>query len=207
MTNDNSRTHRAPMPAPQITDPTTRPFAAPTEEPCLSYAIDDQHDASRSKCAKRTRSQTTILARNTPSRPDYRTAACSGFAASAAPAPSLKASFRWSPPPRSARLHDPTVSSCLAPPNAGLLQPPEGPLAPVASPVLQITAPDNDASAAAEPLLNTLLSYNHCNWEQAAPSRRQTSTKLSLYTNSRQAPTPGVVTAASNMFITPWQQY
>ena len=105
------------------------------------------------------------------------------------------------------RLHDPTGSLCLAPPNAGFLQPPVGPLAPVASPVLWITAPDNDASAAAEPLLNTLLSYNHCDWEQAVPFQRQLFTKLSLYTNSRQAPTPQVVTAASNVFRTPWQQY
>ena len=52
------------------------------------------------------------------------------------------------------RLHDPTGSFCLAPPKAGLLQPPVGPLAPVAPPVLQIAAPDNDASAAAEPILN-----------------------------------------------------
>ena len=104
------------------------------------------------------------------------------------------------------RLHDSTGSLCLASPNAGLLQPPVGPLAPVASPVLQITAPDNDASAAAEPLLNTLLSNSHCDWEQAAPSRRQSFTNLSLYTNSRQAPTPRVVMAALNVFITQWQQ-
>ena len=104
LTNDDFRTHRAPMPAPQMTGPTTRPFVAPTEEPWLSYAIDEQHDASRSKCAKRTRSQTAILAGNTPLRPDYHTAARSGFAASAAPVPPPKASFRSSPPPRSARL-------------------------------------------------------------------------------------------------------
>ena len=102
------------------------------------------------------------------------------------------------------RLNNPTGSLCLAPPNVGLSQPPVRPLAPVASPVLQTTAPDNDAGAAAEPLLNTLMSYNHCDWEQAAPSRRQPFTKLSLYTNSRQAPTPRVVTAASNVSITPW---
>ncbi|CAM9623373.1 unnamed protein product [Ascophyllum nodosum] len=87
-----------------MTGPTTSSFAAPTEEPCLSYATDDQHDVSRSKCAKRTRKRTAILAGNTPLRPDYRTAAHSGFAASAAPAPPPKASFRSSPPPRSARL-------------------------------------------------------------------------------------------------------
>ena len=105
---------------------------------------------------------------------------------------------------RPPRLHDPTESLCLAPPNAGLLQPPVGPLAPVAYPVLQITAPDNDASAAAEPFFNTLLSNSHCDWEQAAPSRRQSFTNLSLCTNSRQAPTPRVIMAASNVFITPW---
>ena len=71
------------------------------------------------------------------------------------------------------KLHDPTGSLCLAPPKARFLQPPVGPLAPVAPPVLQITAPDNDASAAAEPLLNTLLSYSQYDREQAAPRRRQ----------------------------------
>ena len=55
------------------------------------------------------------------------------------------------------RLHDPTGSLYLAPPKADLLQSPVGPLTPVAPPVLQITAPDNDASAAAEPLFNKRL--------------------------------------------------
>ena len=105
------------------------------------------------------------------------------------------------------RLHDPTGSLCLASPNAGFLQPPVGPLAPVAPPFLQITAPDNDASAAAEPLSNTLLSYIHCDWEQAAPNRRQPFTNLSLCINSQQAPTPRMVTTASTVFIKPWQQY
>ena len=102
------------------------------------------------------------------------------------------------------RLHDPTGMLGLAPPKAGVPQPSFGPLAPVAPLVLQITAPDNDASAAAEHLLNTLLSYSHCDWEQAAPSRRQPFTNLSVYTNSRQVPTPRVVTAASNVSTTPW---
>ena len=196
------------MPAPQMTGPTTSSFAAPTEEPCLSYATDDQHDASRAKCAKRTRSRTAILAGNTPLRPDYRTAANSGFAASAAPAPPPKASFRSSPPPRSAPLGStiPLGRYASLNPKLASSKPRVGPLAPVAPPTLQITAPDNDASAAAEPFLNTLLSNSHCDWEQAAPSRRQSFTNLSLCTNSRQAPTPRVVTAASNVFITPWQQ-
>ena len=68
------------------------------------------------------------------------------------------------------RLHDPTRSLCLAPPKAGLPQPPVGPLAPVAPHGLQITAPDNDASAAAEPLLNTLLIYSYCDWNNLRPA-------------------------------------
>ena len=115
-TTDDFRTHRAPMPAPHMTGPTTRPFAVPTKQPCLSYAIDDQHDASRTNCAKRTQSQTAILAGNTPLRRDYRTAARSGFAASAAPTPPPKASFRSSPPPRSARLGSTILLGCYASP-------------------------------------------------------------------------------------------
>ena len=92
-------------------------------------------------------------------------------------------------------------------PRPAQCRPPPTPVGPGAPPVLQITAPDNDASAAAELLLNTLLSYIHCDWEQAAPSRRQPFSNLSLYTNSQQTPTPRVVTAASNVFITSWQQY
>ena len=195
------------MPAPQMTSPTTRPFAAPTQEPRLSYAIDDQHDASRSKCAKpkpngdlgRQHTVTLGLSRGRPQwvrRVRRSSASSEGFV-------SLATASALGPP----RLHDPTGSLCLAPPNAGLFQPPVRPLAPVASPVLQITAPDNDASATAEPLGNTLLSNSHFDLEQAAPSRRQSLTNLSLYTNSRQAPTPRVVTAASNVLITPWQQY
>ena len=104
LTNDDFRTHRALMQAPHMIGPTTRPFAAPTEEPCLPYANDDQHYASRSNCAECMQSQTTILVGNTPLRPDYRPAARSGFVASAAPAPPTEDSFRSSPPPRSARL-------------------------------------------------------------------------------------------------------
>ena len=163
LTNDDFWTHRAPMPAPHMTGPTTRPFAAPTEE-CLSYAIDDQHNVSRFNCAKRTRSQTAILAGNTPLRPYYRTAPRSGFAASAAPAPPPKASFRSSPPPRSTRLGStlPLGRYASLRPKPAFSNPQLDHSPPVASPVLQITAPDNDASAAAEPLLSTLLSYSHC---------------------------------------------
>ena len=167
------------MPAPHVTGPTTRPFAAPTEEPWLSYASDDQHDAPRSNCAKCTRNQTAILASNTPFCPDNRTAARSGFAASAAPAPPLKASFRSSLPPRSARLGSTIPLGRYASPRPKPVSsnPRVGPLKPVAPPVLPIIAPDNDASAAAGPLY-TLLSYSHCAWEKAAPSRRQLFTNL-----------------------------
>ena len=161
MTNDDFRTHRASMPAPHMTGPTTHPFTTPTEEPCLSYAIDDQHDASQSNCAKRTRSQTAILAGNTPLRPDYRMAARSAFAASSAPAPLSKASFRSSPPPFSARLGSTSPLGRYASPHPELTssRPRVGPLAPVAPSVLQITAPDNDATAAAEPFYTPLP---HC---------------------------------------------
>ena len=181
------------MPAPQMTGPTTRPFAAPTEGSWLFYAIVDQHDASRSKCAKRTRSQTAILAGNTPLRPNYGTAARSGFAASAAPAPPPKASFRSSPPPRSARPGSTIPLGLYASPRSMPVSsnPRVGPPAPVAPLVLPTTALDNDASAAAEPLLNTLLS-------PAGYSCLQT-----YRCNSRQAPTLRVVAAASNVFITP----
>ena len=42
LTNDEFRTHRLPMPKLHMTGHTTRPFVAPTEEPRLSYAINDQ---------------------------------------------------------------------------------------------------------------------------------------------------------------------
>ena len=112
----------------------------------------------------------------------------------------------WQPypvDPYSAICHDHTYASPRPKP-VSCNQPPVGPLTPVAPPVLQITTPDNDASAAAEPLLHALLSYSHCNWKQAALSRRQPFTNLLVYTNSPQVPTPRVVTAASNVSSTPW---
>ena len=86
LTKDDFRTHRAPMALIYMTGPTTSPFATPIEEPCFSYEIDDQHEASRSNGARRIRRRTVILAGNIPLHPDYRTAARSGFAASTAPA-------------------------------------------------------------------------------------------------------------------------
>ena len=157
------------MPKLHMTGHTTRPFAAPTEEPRLSYATNDQHDTSRSNCARHTQRQAAILVGNTPLRPDYFTAACSGFATSAAPGPPSKVPFHSSPPPRSTLLGSAILLSRHASPRpmpAPNLQLDHSP--PAAPPALQTTAaPDNYASAAAEHLSNTLLGYSHRNWEQA----------------------------------------
>ena len=98
------RMHSAPMLLNRMTGPTASTFAIATDEPWLSYAINGHHEASRSNCARDTRSRTATLTGNTPLRPDYRMAARSGFAAPAAPSPPPKATLRSSPPPRSARL-------------------------------------------------------------------------------------------------------
>ena len=147
----------SPMPLIHMTGPTTHPFSAPTEEPYLSYAIDDQHEASRSNCVRRTQSRTAILAGNTPLRLDYRAAARSGFTASAALAPPPKALFRSSPPLRSTHLGS-TIP--LGHPASPRLTPAPNPQMdhwpPAAFLVLQYTTPDNDTSAAAEQLSNIL---------------------------------------------------
>ena len=92
LTKDDFRTHRAPMSPRHMTARPNRPRATPPEVPCTAYAINDSDAAPR----RRTRSQTAISEGNAPSRPDYRTAARSGFAAPAASAPP--------PSPRVARL-------------------------------------------------------------------------------------------------------
>ena len=145
LTKDDFRTHRSPMPLRRMTGPTTSPFATSTDGPCLPYAINDQHEAPRSICARHTRSRTVTLAGNTPLRPDYRMAARSGFAASAAPVPPPKTSFRSSPPPRSVRLGSTFPLGHLTSPhpppglNSQMDNPP-----PATPPVLQYPAPGND---------------------------------------------------------------
>ena len=96
LTIDDFRTHRAPMPPMHMTAHLHRPYAIPPKAPLTTYAISAHDDAPRS--TRSTRSQTAILDGNVPSRPDYRTAAHSGFAASA-----------FGPP----GLHDLYRSSCL----------------------------------------------------------------------------------------------
>ena len=170
------------MPAPHMTGPTIRPFAAPTEKHVcptqsmisitpLGPTVLNAREAKR-RSWQATRRYARIIARPR---------------AVGSPRPPLqrllrKASFRSSPPPRPARLGSTIPLGRYASPRLkpASSSPRVGPLAPVAPPVLQITAADNDASAAAEPILNTLLSYSHCDWEQAAPSRRQPFTNLSL---------------------------
>ena len=91
---------------------TARPcrlYATPPKATFTTYAVSALDDAPRS--TRRTRSQTAILDGNAPSRPDYRTAAHSGFAASAASTPPPLCT---SPPPRSARLGSSTSTGRLA---------------------------------------------------------------------------------------------
>ena len=104
LTKDDFLTHRAPMPLNRMTGPTATSSAIDTDEPWLSYAINGHHEASRSTCARHTRSRTGTLTGNTPLQPHYRMADRSGFTASAAPLPPPKTTLRSSPPPRSVRL-------------------------------------------------------------------------------------------------------
>ena len=162
LTPDDFRTHRAPMPPTHMTDRPRRSSATLPKAPLTTYAISAPDDAPRP--TRRTRRQTAILDGNAPSRPDYRTAAHSGFAASAASAPPP---LRTSPPPRSARLGSTTstgraasTSSTLAPTDLQSDPPPS--TAP-----LQPTVPGLDVQAAATHLSNTLLNYSHSDREQA----------------------------------------
>ena len=162
LTIDDFRTHRAPMPSTHMTARRRRPYATPPPKaPFTTYAISALDDAPRP--TRRTRSQTAILDGNAPSRPDYRTAAHSGFAASTASAPTP---LRTSPPSRSARLGSTTSTGRLAstgstPTPPDLQSDPPPPTAP-----LHPTAPDLDVQAAAAHPSNTLLNYSHSDWEQ-----------------------------------------
>ena len=119
LTLDDFRTHRAPMPPTLTTARPRRASATLPPTPLATYAISAPNDTPRP--TRRTRNQTATLDGNAPSRPDYRTAARSGFAASAA---SASPPLRTSPPPRSARLgsttsagHPTSTRSTLTLPN------------------------------------------------------------------------------------------
>ena len=94
LTIDDFRTHRAPMPPTHMPARPCRSSVILPKAPFTTHAISALDDAPRP--TRRTRSQTAILDGNAPSRPDYRTAAHIGFAASAASAPPP---LRTSPPP------------------------------------------------------------------------------------------------------------
>ena len=162
LTIDDLRTHRAPMLPTHTTARPRRPYTTLPKAPFPTYAIRALDDAPRPTRRKRT--QTAILDGNAPSRPDYRTAARSGFAASATSAPPP---LPTSPPSRSARLGSTTstsrpalTSSTPTPPNPQSDSPPR--MAP-----LHPTVPDLDVQAAAAHLSNTLLNYSHSDWKQA----------------------------------------
>ena len=101
---------------------------------------------------------------NARSRPDYRTAAHSGFAASAASAPPP---LRTSPPPRSARLGSTTSTGCPASTRSTLNPPDLQSDPPPSTAPLHPTVPDVYVQAAAAHLSTTLLNYSHSDWEQA----------------------------------------
>ena len=150
------------MPSPYMTARPRRLCATSPQAPYTTYAISARDDAPRH--TRRTRSQTAISDGSTSSRPDYRTAAHSGFAASAA---SASPPLRTSPPPRSARLGSTTstgrrasTSSTPPPPDLQSASPP--PTAP-----LHPTARGPDVPSAAAYLSYTLLNYSHSDWEQA----------------------------------------
>ena len=159
---DDFRTHRAPMPPTHMTARPRRSSAILPKAPFTTYAISAPDDAPRP--TRRTRKQTAILDGNAPSRPDYRTAAHSGFAASAASAPPP---LRRSLPPRSARLGSTTSTgrpaSTSSTPNPPDLQSDSPPSTAPSHPIV----PDLSVEAAAAHLSNTLLNYSHSDWEQA----------------------------------------
>ena len=161
LTQDDFRTHRAPLPSLPMTARSRRSCAPPPQAPSTTYAISARNDAPRP--SRRTRSQTAISAGHTPSRPDYRKASHSGFAAPAASAPPPS---RTSPPPRPDRLGYTKITNGRAPTRSS---PPSADLRSAPPPLtasLHPTAPDPDIQAAAAHLSNTLLNYSHHDWEQ-----------------------------------------
>ena len=95
LSHDDFRAHNAPLPPAHMVGSIDRKTRASTRTAHTVPTLEN----TRHPPTRRTRSQTALLAGLTPSRPDYRLAARSGFAASAASAPP---SLRASPPSRSA---------------------------------------------------------------------------------------------------------
>ena len=162
LTLDDFRTHRAPMPPTHATARPRSSSATLPKAPFATYAISAPYDDPRP--TRHTRSQTAILDGNAPSCPDYRTAAHSGFAASAASAPPP---LRTSPPPRSPRLGSTTSTGRPASTSSTLTPPDLQSDSPLSTTPLHPTVPDLGVQAAAAHLSNTLPNYSHSDWEQA----------------------------------------
>ena len=131
--------------------------------PYPAYAIDDQLEPSRTTRAGCTRSRTAILAGHIPPRPDYNRAARSGFAAPAAPELPPRTQPRSSPLPRSDRLGSTTPLG-----RPGLRHPPATQKTQIdTTPPAPFTNTEDDTYDSTKQLSNTLLSYNHRDWEKA----------------------------------------
>ena len=163
LTQDDFRTHRAPMSLRRGAGPPADASVYTTHGPYPSYAIDDQLESSRPTRAGRTRSRTAILAGHTPLRPDYHRAARSGFAAPAALALPPRTQPRSSPLPRSDRLGSTTPLG-----RPGLCRPPPAQNSQIdTTPPAPHTNTEDDTYAATKQLSNTLLSYSHRDWDKA----------------------------------------
>ena len=161
LTPDDFRTHRAPM---SPTYMTARPRHSSATLPQTSFATYAISANEAPRPTRRTQSQTATLDGNAPSRPDYRSAAHSGFAAPAASAPPP---LRTSPPPRSARLGSTTSTGRPASTSSTLTPPDLQPDPPPPTALLHPTVPDLEVQASAAHLSKTLLNYSHSDWEQA----------------------------------------
>ena len=144
LTIEEFQTHRAPMPPTHMTARPRRSSATLPKVPFTTYAISALDDTPRP--TRRTRSQTAFLDGNAPSRPDYHTAAHSGFAASAA---SARPPLRTSPLPRSARLGSTTSTGRPASTRSTLTPPPTFSRTPHRLQRPCILQPDLDVQAAA----------------------------------------------------------
>ena len=161
----NFRTYHAPLQPPHMIGSIDRPHGVSLGNPPPSKTIQTLEN-TRLLTTRRTRRQTAILAGTTPSRPDYRLAARSGFAASAASAPP---SLRTSPPSRSARLGSSTsdrpASNNASPTSTA--SPPDSPPPTAPVPTQPEQATDASVEATATGLSASLLSFGHRERKQA----------------------------------------
>ena len=153
------RTHHAPLPPTHMIGSIDRPHGASSGNPLPSNTMQTLEN-TRPPTTRRTRSKTAILAGTTPSRPDYRLAARSGFAASAA---SVPPPLRTSPPSRSARLGSMTSDS---------------PASNNAPPTLPTTTPDSPPLAAPLPTQPERILTPRHTWRPHNPKKPTLPLKL-----------------------------